>query len=45
VALFLAEVAGCLSAGRLRRNAGREGAVTATRGPDRPVPSHKNAYR
>jgi hypothetical protein len=45
VALFLAEVAGCLSGGRLRRQAGPGGAVEATRGPDRPVPSHRNAYR
>jgi hypothetical protein len=42
VALFLAEVAGCLSGGRLR---GRSAERDATRGPDRPVPSHKNAYR
>ncbi len=41
VALFLAEVAGCLSGGRLRRDA----ASCATRGPDRPVPSSRNAYR
>jgi hypothetical protein len=45
VALFLAEVAGRLSGGRLRRNAGRDGALATTRGPDRPIPPHKNAYR
>ena len=45
VALFLAEVAGCLSGGRLRRGAERDAAVCGTRGPDRPVPSSKNAYR
>ncbi len=45
VALFLAEVAGCLTAGRLRGTAGRDGAACATRGPDRPTPSHKNVYR
>jgi hypothetical protein len=43
--LFLAEVAGCLTAGRLRRKAERDGAAMGTRGPDRPVPPHKNAYR
>jgi len=41
VALFLAEVAGCLTGGLRRRATERE----ATRGPDRPVPSSKNAYR
>jgi len=45
VALFLAEVAGCLSGGRLRRGAERDEALGARRGPDRPVPSHKNDYR
>jgi hypothetical protein len=45
VALFLAEVAGCLSGGRLRRSAERDGSLGAPRGPDRPVPSSKNAYR
>jgi hypothetical protein len=45
VALFLAEVAGCLSGGRLRRVGERDGALAATRGPDRPVPSSKNDYR
>jgi hypothetical protein len=45
VALFLAEVAGRLSGGRLRRSAEREGRPCLTRGPDRPVPSSKNAYR
>jgi len=45
VALFLAEVAGRLSGGRVRRGAAREAALAATRGPDRPVPSSKNAYR
>jgi hypothetical protein len=46
VALFLAEVAGCLSGGRLRpRGVGGDEPLGATRGPDRPVPSHKNDYR
>jgi len=45
VALFLAEVAGCLSGGRLGRNAERDEALGAARGPDRPVPSSKKAYR
>ncbi len=45
VALFLAEVAGCLTAGRLRRTTGTDQAIAATRGPDRPIPPSKNAYR
>jgi hypothetical protein len=45
VALFLAEVTGRLSAGRNRRSAERDPPVQTRRGPDRPTPSHKNAYR
>jgi hypothetical protein len=45
VALFLAEAAGCLTAGLRRRSAERNAATGTTRGPDRPVPSSKNAYR
>lgn len=45
VDLFLAEVAGCLSGGRLRRHPERDADANAPRGPDRPVPPHKNAYR
>jgi len=45
VALFLAEVAGRLTTSGRRRNADRNPTPQPCRGPDRPVPSHKNEYR